>query len=70
MKIKVLVGLSCAAGTYMAGETAEVPDDIAGSLIKYGHAEPAEETRTATAQPVTRKATKWQKPDPDSDGAN
>lgn len=70
MKIKVLVGLSCAAGSFSAGDIADVPEDIGGSLIKFGHAEPAEETRTAAAQPVTRKATKWQKPDPDSDGAN
>jgi hypothetical protein len=70
MKIKVLVGLSCAAGSFNAGDIVEMPDDISSSLIKFGHAEAAEETRTAAAQPVTRKATKWQKQDRDSDGVN
>ena len=70
MKIKVLVGLSCVAGSFAEGEVVDLPEDVAGHLIKYGHAEPAEETRTSSAQPVTRKATKWQKQDRDSDGAN
>jgi hypothetical protein len=70
MKVKILVGLSCAAGTFAGGDIVDIPDDIGGSLIKFGHAEAVEETRTAAAQPVTRKATKWQKQDRDSDGSN
>jgi len=69
MKVTIKVGLSCAVGSYSEGEVVDLPDDIAGDLVKHSLAEPAEETRNTTAQPVTRKATKWQKQDPVSDGA-
>jgi hypothetical protein len=68
MKVNIKVGLSCALGSFSAGEVVELADDIAGDLIKHGHAELVEETRNTTTQPVTRKATKWQKQDPVSDG--
>lgn len=70
MKVTIKVGLSCAVGSFSAGEVVELPDDIAGSLVKNSLAEPVEEARTAATQPVTRKATKWQKQDRDSDGDN
>lgn len=70
MKVTIKVGLSCAAGSYSEGEVVDLPIDVASDLVKHSLAEPAEETRTTTAQPVTRKATKWQKQDRDSDGVN
>jgi hypothetical protein len=70
MKVTIKVGLSCVAGSFAEGEVVDLPEDVAGHLIKHGHAAPVEEARTSSAQPVTRKATKWQKQDPDSDGAN
>ena len=68
MKVTIKVGLSCAAGSFAAGEVADVPDDIGGSLLKLGYAELQDEERTADSKPVARKATKWPKSDPASDG--
>jgi len=68
MKVTIKVGLSCAAGSFAAGEVADVPADIAANLLQLGYAEVHGEERTADSKPVARKATKWPKSDPASDG--